>query len=177
MNPTNPGKRCSLFSSSRKTETSCWQAGYPDGTSSRAEIIPRTSTTVKVGISDNPWSSGRIVALCIKVRDLQHRRQASPERSPLRAPPKKTKKKPSDSCVQSHPASVFLLHRIMQVQRGRRKMANSSRLSTPKKRRENAKQSGYLTRCLPSSQMKNKFDCTNAAKRFFDHKLASRSRQ
>jgi hypothetical protein len=37
----------------------------------------------------------------------------------------------------------------------------------PKKRRENAKQSGYLTRCLPSSQMKNTFDCTNAWKKVF----------
>jgi hypothetical protein len=103
--------------------------------------------------------------------------QTSISRKKPPPPPQKKKKKPSDGCAQSHPASVFLLHRIMQVQRGRTKMANSSRIPTPKKRRENAKESGYLTRCLPSSQMKNKFDCTNAAKRLFNHKLPSRSRQ
>ncbi len=100
MNRTNQGKGCSLFSSSRKTETSCWQAGYPDGPSSRAEIISGTSTTVTVGISDYPWSSGRIVVLCIKVRDLQHRRQASPERSPLR--PRKKRKKNLQMAVLNH---------------------------------------------------------------------------
>jgi hypothetical protein len=177
MNPTNPGKRCSLFSSSRKTETSCWQAGYPDGPSSRAEIIPRTSTTVKVGISDNPRSSGRIVALCIKVRDLQHRRQASPERSPLRAPQKRKKKTFRWLCSITPCLSVPASQNHASSTRENKDGKFFQDIHTPKKRRENTKQSGYLTRCLSSSQMKNKFDCTNAAKRFFDHKLPSRSRQ
>lgn len=167
MNPTNPGERRSLFSSSRKTETSCWQAGYPDGPSSRAEIISRTGTTVKVGISGYPWSSGRIVALCIKVRDLHHRRQASPERSPS-GPPKKKQKKTLQMAVFNHTlpqCSCFT--ESCKFNEGEQRGQILAGYPHPKKRRENAKQNGYLTRCFPSSQMKNNFDCTNAWRKVF----------
>lgn len=137
--------------------------------------------------SDQYHGQGRYLRLSMKLRTnccALYKSSGSPtsqtsisRKKPPPPPPQKKKKKPSDGCVQSHPASEFLLHRIMRVQRGETKMENSSRISTPKKRRDNAKQSGYLTRCLPSSQMKTKFDCTNAAKRFFNHKLPSRSRQ